>query len=205
MSVDASVALLRWYDSHGRQLPWRARNGEQANPYRVWLSEVMLQQTTVAAVKPYFDRFTRRWPTVEALAAAEEADVMAAWAGLGYYARARNLIACARQVAGLGAFPDSEEALRNSWNVAASSGAYAAAAAPLTWPTDFRADIDAITVPALIVHGTADNILPIDKTGRKFAELLPDATYAEIEGAPHGLLWTHSDDVNHELLAFLSH
>jgi len=98
----------------------------------------------------------------------------------------------------------SEEALRNSWNAAARSGAYAAAAAPLTWPTDFRADIDAITVPALIVHGTADNILPIDKTGRKFAELLPDATYAEIEGAPHGLLWTHADEVNEHLLGFLA-
>ncbi|HYI53715.1 MAG TPA: alpha/beta hydrolase [Microlunatus sp.] len=98
----------------------------------------------------------------------------------------------------------SEEALRNSWNVAARSGAYAASAAPLTWPTDFRADIDAITVPALIVHGTADNILPIDKTGRKFAELLPDATYAEIEGAPHGLLWTHADEVNEHLLGFLA-
>jgi non-heme chloroperoxidase len=98
----------------------------------------------------------------------------------------------------------SEEALRNSWNVAARSGAHAAVAAPLTWPTDFRADIDAITVPALIVHGTADNILPIDKTGRKFAELLPDATYAEIEGAPHGLLWTHADEVNEHLLGFLA-
>lgn len=98
----------------------------------------------------------------------------------------------------------SEEALRNSWNVAASSGSYAAAAAPLTWPTDFRADIPAITVPALIVHGTADNILPIDKTGRKFAELLPEATYVEIEGAPHGLLWTHGDEVNEHLLAFVA-
>ena len=98
----------------------------------------------------------------------------------------------------------SEEAVRNSWNVAASSSAYAAAAAPLSWPTDFRADIDAITVPTLIVHGTADNILPIDKTGRKFAALLPDATYAEIEGAPHGLLWTHADEVNEHLLGFLA-
>lgn len=98
----------------------------------------------------------------------------------------------------------SEEAVRNSWNVAASSGAYASAAAPLTWPTDFRADIDAITVPTLIVHGTADRILPIDKTGRKFAALLPDATYAEIEGAPHGLLWTHADEVNEHLLGFLA-
>jgi non-heme chloroperoxidase len=98
----------------------------------------------------------------------------------------------------------SEEALRNSWNVAAASGAYASVAAPLTWPTDFRADIEAITVPALIVHGTADNILPIDKTGRKFIELLPDATYAEVEGAPHGLLWTHADEVNEHLLGFLA-
>lgn len=98
----------------------------------------------------------------------------------------------------------SEEALRNCWNVAASSGAYASAAAPLTWPTDFRPDIPAITVPALIVHGTADNILPIDKTGRKFAALLPDATYAEVEGAPHGLLWTHGDEVNEHLLGFLA-
>jgi non-heme chloroperoxidase len=98
----------------------------------------------------------------------------------------------------------SEEALRNSWNVAAASGAYAAVAAPLTWPTDFRPDLPAITVPALIVHGTADKILPIDKTARRFTELLPDATYAEIEGAPHGLLWTHADAVNEHLLGFLA-
>lgn len=98
----------------------------------------------------------------------------------------------------------SEEALRNSWNVASRSGAYAAIAAPLTWPTDFRADIPAITVPALIVHGTADNILPIDKTARKFADLLPEATYAEVEGAPHGLIWTHADEVNEHLLGFLA-
>lgn len=98
----------------------------------------------------------------------------------------------------------SEEAVRAHWNVAASSGAVAAAAAPLTWPTDFRADIPAITVPTLIVHGTADNVLPIDKTGRKFAALLPDATYAEVEGAPHGLLWTHAAEVNEHLLGFLA-
>ena len=98
----------------------------------------------------------------------------------------------------------SEEALRAHWNVAATSGAVAAAASPLTWPTDFRADIPAITVPALIVHGTSDNILPIDKTGRKFAPLLPDATYAEVEGAPHGFLWTHAAEVNEHLLGFLA-
>ena len=95
----------------------------------------------------------------------------------------------------------SEEALRAHWNVAATSGAVAAAAAPLTWPTDFRADIPAINVPTLIVH---DNILPIEVTGRKFAALLPDATYAEVEGAPHGLLWTHGAEVNEHLLGFLA-
>ena len=110
---DAAALLLAWYDRHGRTLPWRAAPGETADPYAVWLSEIMLQQTTVAAVKPYFRAFTTRWPTVAALAGADEAEVMAAWAGLGYYARARNLIACARAVAAAGGrFPDTEEALR---------------------------------------------------------------------------------------------
>ena len=97
----------------------------------------------------------------------------------------------------------SEEAVRNSWAVAASGGWYAAAAAPLTWFTDFRADIPTIDVPALILHGTGDRILPIDATGRPFHRALPDADYVEIEGAPHGLLWTHADEVNRALLAFL--
>ena len=106
--------LLAWYDANARRLPWRiAPGGAGADPYKVWLSEVMLQQTTVAAVGPYFAKFTTRWPTVSHLAAADDADVMAAWAGLGYYARARNLLACARAVAANGGtFPDSEEALR---------------------------------------------------------------------------------------------
>src|SRR3712207_6286427 len=102
MSVDASNALLRWYAVDKRALPWRAGAGVAADPYRVWLSEVMLQQTTVAMARPYFEKFTSRWPTVEALAAADEAEVMSAWAGLGYYARARNLVACARKVAAEG-------------------------------------------------------------------------------------------------------
>ncbi|MGQ7829542.1 A/G-specific adenine glycosylase [Altererythrobacter sp. Z27] len=111
-----SDALLHWYDAHARDLPWRnspgtARPSDPAWPYRVWLSEVMLQQTTVAAVKPYFAKFIASWPTVEALAAAEEAEVMAAWAGLGYYSRARNLLKCARAVAARGGFPESEEEL----------------------------------------------------------------------------------------------
>jgi non-heme chloroperoxidase len=98
----------------------------------------------------------------------------------------------------------SEEALRNNWNVAAMGGAIAAAAAPLTWPTDFRGDIAAIDVPALIVHGTADNVLPIDSTGRPFHAALPAADYLEIEGAPHCLIWTHADEVNSALLTFLA-
>jgi len=122
---DVAGALLAWYDAHARALPWRAPPGTPAeDPYRVWLSEIMLQQTTVAAVKPYFATFTQRWPTVVALANAEEAEVMSAWAGLGYYARARNLIACARAVAAIGAFPDTEDGLRALPGV----GAYTAAA-----------------------------------------------------------------------------
>ncbi|MEV1176943.1 alpha/beta hydrolase [Nonomuraea sp. NPDC049784] len=97
----------------------------------------------------------------------------------------------------------SDEAVRNSWNVAAGGGFYAAAAAPSTWYTDFRADVPAIDVPALIVHGTADRILPIDATARAFHRLVPTATYVEIEGAPHGLLWTHAADVNQALLDFI--
>lgn len=109
-----SRALLDWYDRHGRTLPWRVPHGEHADPYRVWLSEVMLQQTTVAAVKGYFAAFIRSWPTVEALAQAPLDDVLRAWAGLGYYARARNLHKCARIVAKEhgGRFPDTAAALK---------------------------------------------------------------------------------------------
>jgi A/G-specific adenine glycosylase len=117
--MDASAetipeALLGWYDAHARTLVWRSPPGSRPpEPYRVWLSEVMLQQTTAAAVARYFTEFTRRWPTLAALAAAEDAEVMAAWAGLGYYARARNLLACAREVAARGGeFPDTEDELR---------------------------------------------------------------------------------------------
>ena len=122
------AALLAWYDAGARTLPWRAPPGSGArmDPYFVWLSEVMLQQTTVPHATPYFLGFTQRWPTVSDLAAALDADVMAAWAGLGYYARARNLLACARAVAGEhgAVFPDTEEGLRALPGV----GAYTAAA-----------------------------------------------------------------------------
>lgn len=113
-SPQPSALLLDWYDRHQRRLPWRARPGQVADPYQVWLSEIMLQQTTVAAVREYFLAFTTRWPTVFDLAAANRDDVLAAWAGLGYYARARNLHACAVVIARdhSGNFPDTEEALR---------------------------------------------------------------------------------------------
>jgi A/G-specific adenine glycosylase len=113
----ASDILLGWYDTHARDLPWRLPPGSALPddpdwPYRVWLSEVMLQQTTVAAVKPYFVRFTATWPSVFDLAAADDDAVMAAWAGLGYYSRARNLVKCARVVAARGGFPTTEAELR---------------------------------------------------------------------------------------------
>ncbi|KQT61288.1 MULTISPECIES: A/G-specific adenine glycosylase [unclassified Aureimonas] len=115
-----AAPLLAWYDVHARALPWRTgpaerRAGQRPDPYRVWLSEVMLQQTTVAAVKAYFETFTRLWPNVAALAAAEDDAVMSAWAGLGYYARARNLLACARAVSERhgGRFPETAALLRD--------------------------------------------------------------------------------------------
>ena len=118
--------LLQWYDRHRRVLPWRARAGERADPYRVWLSEIMLQQTTVKAVAPYYARFLDRFPAVIQLAAAPLDDVLKLWAGLGYYARARNLHACAAAVAELhdGRFPDTEDALRGLPGI----GVYTAAA-----------------------------------------------------------------------------
>jgi A/G-specific adenine glycosylase len=118
--------LLAWYDWHRRVLPWRAERGKSSDSYRVWLSEIMLQQTTVKAVGPYFLKFIERWPTVDALGAASLDDVLRLWAGLGYYSRARNLHACAvavmRDHGGL--FPDSEDGLRALPGI----GAYTAAA-----------------------------------------------------------------------------
>jgi A/G-specific adenine glycosylase len=112
--ADRATLLLAWYDRHRRVLPWRARRGERSDPYRVWLSEIMLQQTTVKAVGPYFEKFVARWPTVAALGAASLDDVLRMWAGLGYYSRARNLHACAIAVTREhgGRFPDTEKGLR---------------------------------------------------------------------------------------------
>ena len=118
--------LLTWYDRHRRALPWRARPGEVPDPYRVWLSEIMLQQTNVTAVRPYFTAFLERFPTLERLAGAPVEAVMQAWAGLGYYSRARNLHACAQVLAALhgGRFPETEAELRKLPGI----GAYTAAA-----------------------------------------------------------------------------
>ncbi|HXE16011.1 MAG TPA: A/G-specific adenine glycosylase [Stellaceae bacterium] len=118
--------LLAWYDRHRRDLPWRAHPGETPDPYRVWLSEIMLQQTTVATVGPRFGAFLARWPDVRALAAAALDDVLHEWQGLGYYARARNLHACARAIVAVhgGEFPADEAMLRTLPGI----GAYTAAA-----------------------------------------------------------------------------
>jgi A/G-specific adenine glycosylase len=122
----SAVTLLAWYDRHRRRLPWRAENGAPSDPYRVWLSEIMLQQTTVKAVAPYFLRFLQRWPTVTDLAAERLEEVLKLWAGLGYYARARNLHACARAILEKhgGRFPQTEADLLTLPGV----GAYTAAA-----------------------------------------------------------------------------
>jgi A/G-specific adenine glycosylase len=145
-------ALLAWYDRHARVLPWRTGPADRAagrrpDPYRVWLSEIMLQQTTVAAVRDHFRRFTDRWPTVEALAAAEDAEIMAAWAGLGYYARARNLIACARAVAQghQGRFPATREGLLTLPGI----GPYTAAAIAAI----------AFDEPATVVDGNVERVM----------------------------------------------
>ena len=144
MSWPEAADLLRWYDRHRRAMPWRAAPGEAADPYRVWLSEIMLQQTTVAAVGPYFRRFLARFPDVAALAAAPQAEVMEAWAGLGYYARARNLHECAKRVAAAGGFPRDVVGLRALPGV----GAYTAAAI---------ASI-AFGVPAVPVDGNVERV-----------------------------------------------
>ncbi len=177
---DLAAALLGWYDGHARRLPWRISPGDRAagirpDPYAVWLSEVMLQQTTVAAVSPYFDRFVGAWPDVHALAAARDGDVMAAWAGLGYYARARNLLACARIVVSEhgGRFPQVREELLKLPGI----GPYTAAAIAAI----------AFDAPECVVDGNVERViallfavhepLPAAKAAlRRQAEMLtPDA------------------------------
>jgi A/G-specific adenine glycosylase len=178
--------LLEWYDRHARALPWRTppNSGERPDPYRVWLSEVMLQQTTTAAVAPYFRKFTERWPTVAALAAASDEDVMAAWAGLGYYSRARNLIACAREVAALGGFPDSEEGLRKLPGLGAYTAAAVAAIGLGQRAVPVDANIERVVsrlfaigepLPAArkAIRARAEQIAPQERSG-DFAQALMD-------------------------------
>lgn len=168
---DVSAKLLAWYDVHARALPWRSPPGTPPpSPYRVWLAEVMLQQTTTAAVAPYYARFLARWPTVAALAAADDAEVMREWAGLGYYARARNLLACARAVGN--GFPETEAGLRALPGV----GAYTAAAVAAI----------AFGVRAVVVDGNVERVVarlfavatPLPKAKRDLyalaARLTPD-------------------------------
>ena len=148
--------ILAWYDRHHRALPWRVPPGAGArpDPYHVWLSEVMLQQTTVAAVREYFLAFTHRWPSVEALAAAPLGEVLAAWAGLGYYARARNLHRCAGEVARRGGFPETEAGLSELPGI----GPYTAAAIAAI----------AFDAPATAVDGNVERVM-----ARLFAETAP--------------------------------
>ena len=130
MTANSAARLIQHYVDNFRRLPWRSPPGEAPpEPYLVWLSEVMLQQTTVATVKPRFERFLARWPTVEALAAASDAEILSEWAGLGYYARARNLIACARAVAERRGFPQTAAELRKLPGLGAYTSAAVAAIA----------------------------------------------------------------------------
>ena len=189
MTASISDNLLAWYDKHARDLPWRVPPGravpaDPAWPYRVWLSEVMLQQTTVAAVKPYFAKFTATWPTVEALALASDEEVMAAWAGLGYYSRARNLLKCARAVAELGGFPDTETELRKLPGLGDYTAAAIAAIAFGRRAVVVDANVERVTArlfaidePLLkarkAIRAAADTITPDARSG-DFAQAMMD-------------------------------
>ena len=173
---DFARRLLDWYDRSARVLPWRIAPGSDQvpDPYRVWLAEVMLQQTTVAAVSGYFARFTERWPTVADLAAADDADVMAAWAGLGYYARARNLLACARAVVAEhdAHFPDSEAGLRTLPGI----GDYTAASVAAIAFGRPAVVIDANIERVIARHRLIETVLPMAKREIRaaLAPLVPD-------------------------------
>ncbi|MBM9593462.1 A/G-specific adenine glycosylase [Roseitranquillus sediminis] len=180
---DETAALLAWYDRHARDLPWRVgpahrRAGGRPDPYRVWLSEIMLQQTTVAAVRAYFLRFTELWPDVFSLAAADDGHVMGEWAGLGYYARARNLLACARMVVREhgGRFPGEEAELRALPGI----GPYTAAAVAAI----------AFDQPATVVDGNVERVIarlrlvetPLPQAKRELTALAAKLTPQERPG-----------------------
>jgi len=162
----ASAELLAWYDAHRRDLPWRAKPGRRAEPYRVWLSEIMLQQTTVQAVGRYYREFLKRWPKVEDLAAAPLDEVLAAWAGLGYYARARNLHKAAKAVAEMGGkFPTTYEGLRELPGVGDyTAGAIAAIAYDLPYPA-----MDANAERVIARYAAIEEALPKSKSAMRAA------------------------------------
>ncbi|WP_375420380.1 A/G-specific adenine glycosylase [uncultured Sphingomonas sp.] len=178
--------LLAWYDVHRRALPWRALPGETPDPYRVWLSEVMLQQTTVATVRPRFEAWVARWPDFPSLAAAADDEVMSAWAGLGYYARARNLVAAAKAVVADhgGVFPRSEAALRTLPGLGAYTAAAVAAIAFGERAVVVDANVERVVarlfairtpLPAArpAIRAAADTITPDDRAG-DFAQGMMD-------------------------------
>ena len=182
----ATAAVLKWYKANHRTLPWRANEGELCDPYHAWLSEVMLQQTTVATVKPYFTAFIARWPTLKALAQAPRDEVMQAWSGLGYYARARNLHACAEVVMREhgGIFPDSEQELARLPGIGAYTAAAIAAIAFGRRAVVVDANIeriaarwDAISQPLPsskpLIYKTVDALTPMKRAG-DFAQALMD-------------------------------
>jgi A/G-specific adenine glycosylase len=174
-SSDANLTgrLLDWYDHAGRELPWRLK-GRLQDAYRVWLSEIMLQQTTVEAVRPYYARFLLRWPDIHALAEAPDTEVLAAWAGLGYYARARNLLACARHVSQAlgGRFPQSEQELRALPGI----GAYTAAAIAAI----------AFDEPAIVIDGNIERVI----TRLRAIDTPLPAAKKEVHSALSGLIST---------------
>ena len=178
MRISAAALLLAWYGRQRRDLPWRAAPGEAADPYRVWLSEIMLQQTTVKTVIPYFRDFIARWPTLRDLAAAELDQILHAWQGLGYYARARNMHACARRVVEEhdGRFPAAEAALRELPGI----GAYTAAALAAI----------AFGRRAIVVDGNVERVMarlfaveaPLPGARKRLADLAASLTPAERAG-----------------------
>ena len=179
-STAIASALLQWYDAHRRDLPWRAPPGQAPDPYRVWLSEVMLQQTTVATVGPRFRDWVARWPDIASLAGADEAEVMAAWAGLGYYARARNLVACARTVmASGGTFPADEAALRGLPGIGDYTAAAIAAIAFDRPATVIDANVERVVARLFRcssraeVRAAAETITPAARPG-DFAQAMMD-------------------------------
>jgi A/G-specific adenine glycosylase len=200
-SEDYANAILAWYDRERRMLPWRAAPGVAPDPYQVWLSEIMLQQTTVKVVLPRYAQFQRRWPDVPALAVSELGEVLAAWAGLGYYARARNLHACAREVVERfgGSFPKTEAELRTLPGIGDYTAAAIAAIAFGAQATPIDGNIErvvarlfAVTTPLpaakVEIRALAKSLTPAERAG-DFAQAMMDlgATLCSLKRPACGL------------------